>query len=269
MYYYDGINLNVPSEVYPPAEDTYLLLNVLKPRGRVLEIGTGSGILAIAFAKKGHEVVATDINPKALQAARQNAKSNGVGGKVDVIRADLLRGIRGPFDTVIFNPPYLPSRPLGELRGLGELGFPGVLDKLATGPTYGQLGAMTPNSIPEDFEEPEAQNEQSEPEKDGPKNDDETAQDASDDTQGEDGPDDWLSRSWKGGKGGTEVLDRFTSDLNKCLSSGGRGYLVISSLTDFKLPKGSGLDFRVVAEQGLPYERLFVLEIFRRSDQRP
>jgi len=247
MYNYNGIHLTVPPDVYPPSEDSYLLANNIVPRGRVLEIGTGSGLVAISLANKGHDVVATDINPRALLAVRRNAIDNGVDGRVNVVRADLLRGIRGPFDTVVFNPPYLPSRPLGELKGLGELGFPGVLDRLATGPAFGQLGSRSPNRIPDDVGEKTqdgAQEEADEPEE----------------------PDDYLSRSWNGGEGGSEVLDRFMGDLSRCLAEGGKGYLVVSSLTDFKLPPDSGMDFRVVAEQGLPFERLFVLEVFRRPE---
>jgi SAM-dependent methyltransferase len=255
MYNYNGIHLTVPPEVYQPSEDSYLLANNIVPRGRVLEIGTGSGIIAITLAKKGHDIVATDINPKALSTARQNALANGVVGHVNIVRADLLRGMRGPFDTVVFNPPYLPSRPLGELKGLGELGFPGVLDRLASAPAFGQLGARTPNRIPDEVGD-EAQTPAQE----------EDGQDSEDEEEPEE-PDDWLSRSWMGGEGGSEVLGRFMGELSSCLASGGKGYLVVSSLTSFKLPPDSGLDFRVVAEQGLPFERLFVLEIFRRSDE--
>jgi hypothetical protein len=188
-------------------------------------------------------------------AVRRNALENGVDGRVNVVRADLLNGIRGPFDTVVFNPPYLPSRPLGELRGIGELGSPGALDRLATGPAYGQLGACTPNRISAD-DDGSAQEEAQ-----GAEGEDEAGED-----DGPEEPDDWLSRSWMGGKGGSEVLGRFMGELSRCLASGGKGYLVVSSLTEFKLPPDSGLDFRVLAEQGLPFERLFVLEVFRRPE---
>jgi SAM-dependent methyltransferase len=256
MYHYNGINLNVPLEVYPPQEDSLLLANSIIPRGRVLEIGTGSGIVAITLAKKGHDVVATDLNPRALLAARENAAANGVGGRVAVVRADLLSGIKGPFDTVVFNPPYLPSRPLGELRGVGELGFPGALDRLAQGPGCGQLGSRSPNRIEEDYEQ-----------RPGVMGEEEDGDSAHTDAEEPQDPDDWLSRSWMGGKGGAEVVDRFMGQLSPCLASGGRGYLVVSSLTDFKLPKGSGLDYRVIAEQTEPFEKLYVLEVYRRSDQ--
>ena len=97
-------------DVYEPSEDTFLLLGALgEAEGRALEIGTGSGIVAIYLAKMGHEVVATDINPHALGLARANARRNGV--EIGAVRADLFDGIKGRFDTIVFNPPYLPTSP--------------------------------------------------------------------------------------------------------------------------------------------------------------
>ncbi len=93
-------------QVYQPEADTYLLLgaarNEVKPGDRILEIGTGSGTISCGLAKVS-AVVATDINPHAVSCA-------GEAG-LDVVRTDLFSGIRGPFDLVVFNPPYLPTRP--------------------------------------------------------------------------------------------------------------------------------------------------------------
>ncbi|MGQ9461997.1 MAG: 50S ribosomal protein L11 methyltransferase [Candidatus Fervidibacter sp.] len=71
---------------------------------RVLDIGTGSGILAIAAAKLGaREVVATDIDDAALEAAQENASRNEVKDLVKFIKSDLLRQINGQFDIVLSN----------------------------------------------------------------------------------------------------------------------------------------------------------------------
>ncbi|MFA5222022.1 MAG: HemK2/MTQ2 family protein methyltransferase [Methanoregula sp.] len=94
------------SQVYQPEADTYLLLDAarkeVKPGDRVLEIGTGSGLISCELAKVSN-VVATDINPHAALFAH--------GSGVDVVRSDLFAGIRGTSDLIIFNPPYLPTRP--------------------------------------------------------------------------------------------------------------------------------------------------------------
>src|ERR1041384_5636970 len=75
---------------------------------RVAEVGTGSGILALAAARAGAElVVATDINPNASLSANENAEINGLGGKVTGVCMNLLAAIKpGPrFDVILSSPP--------------------------------------------------------------------------------------------------------------------------------------------------------------------
>jgi len=95
-----------PTQVYQPEADTYLLLDAakkeVKPGDRVLEVGTGSGLISRELAQIA-AVVATDINPHAVLCARCSG--------LDVVRSDLFSGIRGTFDLIIFNPPYLPTQP--------------------------------------------------------------------------------------------------------------------------------------------------------------
>lgn len=91
-------------QVYSPQEDTYLLLESslaeVRSGDRVLEVGCGSGHIAARLAEYA-SVLATDINPHAVRETYTRG--------VDVARSDLLHGIRGPFDVVLFNPPYLPT----------------------------------------------------------------------------------------------------------------------------------------------------------------
>ncbi len=81
-------------------------LRVRGTRPRILDLGTGSGVLAIAAARALRcRVLAIDIDPQAVDAARNNARRNGVGPLVEVLRADSVAGLRSraPFDLVFAN----------------------------------------------------------------------------------------------------------------------------------------------------------------------
>jgi len=109
--YYKEKAFNVAENVYEPAEDTFLLADNLDAHKeeRVLELGTGCGLLAILAAKAGAEVVATDINHSALECASANAVAHGVADRIDFRLGDLFEPIHDErFDLVVFNPPYLP-----------------------------------------------------------------------------------------------------------------------------------------------------------------
>jgi HemK-related putative methylase len=86
---------------------------------RVLDIGTGSGILALAAARSGADsVVAVDINPNAALTASDNARLNGLGERVRPVCSNLLSAL-GPevrFDVILSNPPYFS----GEARDLAD-----------------------------------------------------------------------------------------------------------------------------------------------------
>lgn len=105
----DGESIKVSrcNRVYFPSEDTFLLLETLSPEGKCLEIGSGSGLISIVLARKGYSTIASDINPDAVECTELNSSLNDV--KVEVLLSDLFDGINGSFDTIIFNPPYLPG----------------------------------------------------------------------------------------------------------------------------------------------------------------
>ena len=86
----------------------------LQPGDRVLDVGTGSGCLAIAVAYHcdGVSVDATDISADALSVARRNVREHGMEDRVRLIRADLFAGSAGPYRIIIANPPYVPSERL-------------------------------------------------------------------------------------------------------------------------------------------------------------
>ncbi len=95
--------------MYEPSEDSFLLLkhikNHVKPEDKVLDMGTGSGILAKEASKFSRQVTAADIDNKI----------KGDFGKINFIHSDLFSNIRNKFDVILFNPPYLPSKHLRQL----------------------------------------------------------------------------------------------------------------------------------------------------------
>lgn len=96
------------NEVYEPREDSLLLEKHVKKlaRGNVLDTGTGSGIQAKAAAAKADSVTAVDISQKAIDFCRKNIKSD----KIKFIKSDLFSSLDNlKFDTIIFNPQYLPE----------------------------------------------------------------------------------------------------------------------------------------------------------------
>jgi release factor glutamine methyltransferase len=104
--------LVVDENVYEPAEDSFLFaenLNV-KDGERVLDMGTGSGLLGIIAAKNAGEVVAVDVNPCAVRFAKANAALNNARSKMAFVVGDLFQPIKesAMFDLVLFNAPYLP-----------------------------------------------------------------------------------------------------------------------------------------------------------------
>ncbi|MEO8445363.1 MAG: 50S ribosomal protein L3 N(5)-glutamine methyltransferase [Gammaproteobacteria bacterium] len=78
---------------------------------RILEIGTGSGCIAVALALAfpASRVVATDVSADALAVAARNVERHRVGDRVTLVKADLFAGLDGSFDLIVTNPPYVPE----------------------------------------------------------------------------------------------------------------------------------------------------------------
>jgi release factor glutamine methyltransferase len=105
--------------VYPPQHDSQLLIDCLENSGlaggrRVLDLCTGSGVVAIAAAERGAaSVVAFDICPRAVSCTRGNAAYAGVN--IDVLEGSWSHALEyAPFDLVVSNPPYVPTPPAGD-----------------------------------------------------------------------------------------------------------------------------------------------------------
>lgn len=110
--YFGDFVFVVDENVYEPAEDSFLFAENLNMQEgeKVLDMGTGCGILGIVAAKKASEVVAVDVNPYAVRCAKENAERNDVRGKAYYVQGDLFTPLRDAreFDVVLFNAPYVP-----------------------------------------------------------------------------------------------------------------------------------------------------------------
>lgn len=110
---YGGITVHVFPNVYKPSDDTFLLLDNLnvKSRSKVLELGCGCGILSVTIALTAGFVLAVDVSPYSVLCTKFNVRLNRVSNKVEVVQGDLFAFIKKDhrFDTIVFNPPYLPG----------------------------------------------------------------------------------------------------------------------------------------------------------------
>jgi HemK-related putative methylase len=89
-----------------------LLAEPLEPGADVLDMGTGSGVCAVAVARRVRSVVAVDINPAAVRCTKINALINAVENKIEVAHGDLFVPVKGRrFDVVLFNPPFIRGVP--------------------------------------------------------------------------------------------------------------------------------------------------------------
>jgi len=123
-----GFRLTVRPTVFHPrffvsSERFASFIDGLDLRGkRVIDVGTGTGILALAAARAGAEdVVAADINPNAARNAAENARANGLGDRVSGVCSNLLAALapRPLFDVILSSPP----KHAGEPRNLADLGW--------------------------------------------------------------------------------------------------------------------------------------------------
>lgn len=103
----------------PETEElVYRIADMAKPGARILDVGTGSGAIAISLAKmvERAEVVAVDISCEALAVAQRNAAR--LGAEVEFVEADALADLShlGEFDIIVSNPPYIPQSDIADMR---------------------------------------------------------------------------------------------------------------------------------------------------------
>lgn len=119
-----GLDFEVDHHVLIPRPETELLveeaikwLHAHPGRRRAVDVGTGSGCIAVALAKQFSDlrIAAVDQSAAALQVARRNAARHGVEAQIDIKQGDLLGAVLGPFDLICANLPYIPNRTLDGL----------------------------------------------------------------------------------------------------------------------------------------------------------
>ena len=112
-----GLDLHVSEDVFAPQGEEegdpfhQSVLAEVRASDRVLDMGTGSGVSAILAAKVSSEVVAVDINPKAIDCAKDNAERNGVADRITFAVGDIFDSVEGDFNLIIFDPPFRWFKP--------------------------------------------------------------------------------------------------------------------------------------------------------------
>jgi release factor glutamine methyltransferase len=116
-----GRTFEVSPAVLDPRADTETLiaaaLTLPRPK-RILDLGTGSGILAITLLAEwpSAKAVAVDLSPDALAVATRNADLHDVGDRLQLVRSNWFENVAGHFDLIVSNPPYIPTRDISGLE---------------------------------------------------------------------------------------------------------------------------------------------------------
>lgn len=109
-----GVSFTSDSRALIPRPETEQLVALLLEMGdfhQILDVGTGSGVIALSLALKRPLARATgcDISAAALSLARENAARHGLSERVHFVESDLLENLQGPFDLLVANLPYIPA----------------------------------------------------------------------------------------------------------------------------------------------------------------
>lgn len=115
-----GRRFKITSQVLDPRPDTETLIETALDGtipGRILDLGTGSGVLAITLLKEfaAARATATDISANAVAIAAENAESHGVADRLMLLESDWFANIDGKFDLIVSNPPYVTATEMAAL----------------------------------------------------------------------------------------------------------------------------------------------------------
>ena len=117
-----GVDFDVDQRVLIPRPETEELVSHIQELldgvkiERVLDVGTGSGILALSLARSYEEaeVLGVDVSPEALVVAQQNAQKQGLSDRVQFLESDWYAKVDGQFDLIVSNPPYLTQEEINQ-----------------------------------------------------------------------------------------------------------------------------------------------------------
>ncbi|MET3615866.1 release factor glutamine methyltransferase [Rhizobium aquaticum] len=122
-----GLRLKLSKGTLEPRPDTEVLVDAMLPvlhemvgqgrKPRILDLGTGTGAICLALLNECLQAngVGTDISEDALATAKANANLNGIGMRFEVLQSDWFSQVRGKFDLIVSNPPYIPSADIAGL----------------------------------------------------------------------------------------------------------------------------------------------------------
>jgi len=107
---FKNLRVECAGKVYEPAEDSTLLAKtiIINNKETLLDVGTGSGFIALSAAGRAARVLGVDVDSEAVDCARGNALNNDIDN-AEFCVSDLFENVEGKFDVITFNPPYLPS----------------------------------------------------------------------------------------------------------------------------------------------------------------
>ncbi|MDG4903732.1 MAG: peptide chain release factor N(5)-glutamine methyltransferase [Mesorhizobium sp.] len=123
-----GLRLSLSPDTLEPRPDTETLVDAILPfakstaerlgQCRLLDLGTGTGAIALAVLSAIPAATATgvDISPGALATATRNAADLGLGGRFKALRSNWFEKVSGRYHLITANPPYIPSRDIGNLQ---------------------------------------------------------------------------------------------------------------------------------------------------------
>jgi len=150
------IELELEDDVYFPAEDTFFLIDTIEVPSsikKIVEIGSGSGIISIVLAKRNPHIqfLISDISFSATKAIKYNLQLNSIQNQVDIVCMDKIEAVHYlDSEIIIWNPPYLPdNEESGNLSSLNKLMLVG--GEKGYEETYEMLDSLRKNKVNASF----------------------------------------------------------------------------------------------------------------------